>query len=111
MGIFKFIEFLKVTVNDCTTSICLLCYKQITSIVNFRERCARANEQFKKQCRQSVKPETILERPENTETECIPLDDLVDGEIVLPSQSLWTEDENFGEISGELFSYANTKFL
>lgn len=102
LGIFKLIfRIVKVTVSDCTTGICLLCYKQITSIANFRERCSRANSLLKKQCKQDTNP--VLERRDgNLEKECILLVDLGEDYNVIPSNSLWTKDANFGEISGEL---------
>lgn len=87
------------TVNDATTSICLLCYKQITSISKFRERCSRANELLKKQCIQGVKAESVLERKDSNS---IPLVDLE--EDVLPTNALWTGDAHFGEISGRFFN-------
>ncbi len=97
LGIFKlnFVDIcLQVTVNDCTTGICLLCYKQITSITNFRERCARANELLKKRCAEG----------EISQKECIPFVDLGEGYNAKQSESLWTKESNYGEISGELLN-------
>ncbi|KAG4069945.1 hypothetical protein HA402_015169 [Bradysia odoriphaga] len=94
---------IEVTVNDSTTGLCLLCYKQIKSIGSFRERCARANELFQERCKQSAKTDTIPERTEvNVQIECgsIPFVDLGAEHPVTRSNSLWTKDENnFGEIS------------
>lgn len=100
------------TVNDYTTGICLLCYKQITSIAKFRERCARADLLLKKQRKKDAKPENILlsQKDGSLETECIPLVDYGDEDNVIPSNSLWTKDASFGEISGEWFvQYAKWK--
>lgn len=83
----------------------MLCYKQITSIGNFRKRCARVNEIFKKRCEQRVATETISERKElNTQTECIPFVELSAGQPVTPSNSVWTKDDNYGDTSGQLLS-------
>lgn len=93
------------TVDDGTTGICLLCYKQITSIVSFRKRCARANELLKRQCKQGVKSTIASNQKEGRlESENIPLNDLRDEVSDVSSNPLWEKDENFGEISGKLFN-------
>lgn len=89
---FFFVIWLKVTVDDSTTGICVLCYKQIMSINNFRERCALANEQFIKRCKQNTKSDSLLE-----EEECIPFVDT--GEEFIPSL---TKDSHFSD-TGQLF--------
>lgn len=95
-----FVIFLKVTVNDATTGICLLCYKQITSIVSFRKRCARINDLLKRQRKQDVKS-TITSNNDNKghlNIENIPSIDLSDEVSSVPA--LWEKNANFGEISG-----------
>lgn len=100
LGIFKmnfcFVLFIKVTVNDVTTGICLICYKEITSIVAFQDKCARANELLKRRCRegaQGVKSTT------NLENEYV-FTDLDDEGSVMVSNSLWEKSANLREISG-----------
>lgn len=96
------------TVNDATTSICLLCYKQITSISKFRERCSRANELLKKQRKHGVKTEGVLEQKDSNS---IPSIDLKEDDNALPTNALWTGDAPFGEISGWFFNWKFKGFV
>lgn len=85
--------------------ICVLCYKQLQTIVKFRERCKRTNELLQKQWKQDEefipKSENLLNENDSENSQCIPqLAHLDEEGNDLRSNSLWTKDASFGEISG-----------
>lgn len=103
------------TVNDCTTGICLLCYKEITSITAFRRRCARANEYLKSRYKNDTHDErrdmafTIISnrKQDDPTPDHLAFIDLGDEDSkegsITASNSLWEKSNNFEEISGGLF--------